>query len=94
MKPPPSLNVGKVKVHLDSTQVKMPRHVPMMKLWSLNPETGLWEESDFKPESQRRNREEDRTFLVGNMEIRERRLFNLDVPESREVLHQGEGLQE
>nr|XP_045372745.1 cartilage intermediate layer protein 1 isoform X2 [Camelus bactrianus] len=79
-----SLNVGKVKVHLDSTQVKMPEHVSMMKLWSLNPDTGLWEEeSDFKFESQRRNKREDRTFLVGNMEIRERRLFNLDVPESR-----------
>ncbi|XP_049561842.1 cartilage intermediate layer protein 1 isoform X4 [Orcinus orca] len=79
-----SLNVGKVKVHLDSTQVKMPEHLPMMKLWSLNPGTGLWEEEgDFKFESQRRNRREDRTFLVGNMEIRERRLFNLDVPESR-----------
>uniref|UniRef100_A0A8D1YHC3 Ig-like domain-containing protein n=1 Tax=Sus scrofa TaxID=9823 RepID=A0A8D1YHC3_PIG len=79
-----SLNVGKVKVHLDSTQVKMPEHMPMMKLWSLNPDTGLWEEEgDFRFESQRRKRREDRTFLVGNMEIRERRLFNLDVPESR-----------
>ncbi|XP_044085575.1 cartilage intermediate layer protein 1 isoform X3 [Neovison vison] len=79
-----SLNVGKVKVHLDSTQVKMPEHVPTMKLWSLNPDTGLWEEEgDFKFESQRRGKREERTFLVGNMEIRERRLFNLDVPESR-----------
>ncbi|XP_019575751.2 cartilage intermediate layer protein 1 [Rhinolophus sinicus] len=79
-----SLNVGKVKVHLDSNQVKMPEHVPTMKLWSLNPDTGLWEEEgDFKYESQRRNKREERTFLVGNMEIRERRLFNLDVPESR-----------
>lgn len=79
-----SLNVGKVKVHLDSTQVKMPEHVPTMKLWSLNPVTGLWEEEgDFKYESQRRKKREERTFLVGNMEIRERRLFNLDVPESR-----------
>ncbi|KAM6201736.1 cartilage intermediate layer protein 1 [Rhynchocyon petersi] len=79
-----SLNVGKVKVHLDSTQVKMPEHMPAMKLWSLNPDTGLWEEEgDFKSKSQRRNRREERTFLVGNMEIRERRLFNLDVPESR-----------
>ncbi|XP_031199823.1 cartilage intermediate layer protein 1 [Mastomys coucha] len=79
-----SLNAGKVKVHLDSTQVKMPEHVPAMKLWSLNPDTGLWEEEgDFRFESQRRNKREERTFLVGNMEIRERRLFNLDVPESR-----------
>ncbi|XP_017706663.1 PREDICTED: cartilage intermediate layer protein 1 isoform X2 [Rhinopithecus bieti] len=78
------LNAGKVKVHLDSTQVKMPEHISTVKLWSLNPDTGLWEEEgDFKFENQRRNKREDRTFLVGNMEIRERRLFNLDVPESR-----------
>ncbi|XP_023353831.1 cartilage intermediate layer protein 1 [Sarcophilus harrisii] len=79
-----SLNAGKVKVHLDSAQIKMPEHVPAMKLWSLNPDTGLWEEEgDFKFENKRRNKREERTFLVGNMEIRERRLFNLDVPESR-----------
>uniref|UniRef100_A0A7M4DV40 Cartilage intermediate layer protein n=1 Tax=Crocodylus porosus TaxID=8502 RepID=A0A7M4DV40_CROPO len=79
-----SLNAGKVKVHLDAAQVKMPGHLKKMKLWSLNPETGLWEEEgDFRLEKSRRRKREERTFLVGNMEIKERRLFNLDVPESR-----------
>ncbi|XP_074862648.1 cartilage intermediate layer protein 1 isoform X2 [Carettochelys insculpta] len=79
-----SLNAGKVKVHLDSAQVRIPEHLQQMKLWSLNPETGLWEEEgDFKPDKSTRRKREERTFLVGNMEIRERRLFNLDVPESR-----------
>uniref|UniRef100_A0ABM5EXD9 Cartilage intermediate layer protein 1 isoform X1 n=2 Tax=Pogona vitticeps TaxID=103695 RepID=A0ABM5EXD9_9SAUR len=79
-----SLNAGKVKVHLDSSQVKMPEHLTGMKLWSLNPQTGLWEEEgNFHLGSSRRSKREERTFLVGNMEIRERRLFNLDVPESR-----------
>ncbi|XP_053128675.1 cartilage intermediate layer protein 1 [Hemicordylus capensis] len=79
-----SLNAGKVKVHLDSAQVRMPEHLKGMKLWSLNPQTGLWEEEgDFHLDQSRRSKREERTFLVGNMEIRERRLFNLDVPESR-----------
>ncbi|MEE6503615.1 hypothetical protein FKM82_004874 [Ascaphus truei] len=79
-----TLNAGAVKVYLDSTQVKMSEHLESMKLWSLNPETGLWEEEgDFRHEEVRRGKREERTFLVGNMEIRERRLFNLDVPESR-----------
>ncbi|XP_040198223.1 cartilage intermediate layer protein 1 isoform X1 [Rana temporaria] len=79
-----SLNAGAVKVFLDSTQVKMSEHLEKMKLWSLNPETGLWEEEgDFVQGAVRRGKREERTFLVGNMEIRERRLFNLDVPESR-----------
>ncbi|KAG8440758.1 hypothetical protein GDO86_006483 [Hymenochirus boettgeri] len=79
-----SLNAGAVKVFLDSEQVKMSEHLESMKLWSLNPETGLWEEEgDFLQEGVRRGKREERTFLVGNMEIRERRLFNLDVPESR-----------
>ncbi|KAJ6662852.1 hypothetical protein lerEdw1_011056 [Lerista edwardsae] len=79
-----SLNAGKVKVHLDSAQVKVPEHLTGMKLWSLNPQTGLWEEEgDFHLDQSRRGKREERTFLVGNMEIRERRLFNLDVPESR-----------
>uniref|UniRef100_A0A8C5MC18 Cartilage intermediate layer protein n=1 Tax=Leptobrachium leishanense TaxID=445787 RepID=A0A8C5MC18_9ANUR len=78
------LNAGAVKVYLDSSQVKMSEHLEKMKLWSLNPETGLWEEEgDFLQESVQRGKREERTFLVGNMEIRERRLFNLDVPESR-----------
>lgn len=79
-----SLNAGQVKVHLDSAQIKMPEHLQGMKLWSLNPQTGLWEEEgDFEPDHSRRGKREERTFLVGNMEIRERRLFNLDVPENR-----------
>ncbi|XP_074989319.1 cartilage intermediate layer protein 1 isoform X2 [Caretta caretta] len=79
-----SLNAGKVRVHLDSTQIRIPEHLQQMKLWSLNPETGLWEEEgDFKPDQSTRHKREERIFLVGNMEIRERRLFNLDVPESR-----------
>ncbi|XP_078386339.1 cartilage intermediate layer protein 1 [Cetorhinus maximus] len=79
-----SLNAGQVKIFLDSAQVKMPQHLEKMKLWSLNPETGFWEEEgDFTFTRSRRGKREERTFLVGNMEIRERRLFNLDVPESR-----------
>lgn len=78
------LNAGEVKVFLDSAQVKMPEHVDSMKLWSLNPDTGLWEEEgSLKVEQKRRGKREERTFLIGNMEIRERRLFNLDVPENR-----------
>lgn len=79
-----TLNAGEVKVFMDSTQIKMPEHLEKMKLWSLNPETGLWEEEgDFQFQTRKRGKREDRIFLVGNMEIRERRLFNLDVPESR-----------
>ncbi|GAA6064799.1 cartilage intermediate layer protein 1 [Tachysurus ichikawai] len=79
-----SLNAGKVKVRLDASQVKMPEHLETMKLWSLNPETGLWEEEgQLHMEIKQRRKREERTFLVGNMEIRERRLFNLDVPENR-----------
>lgn len=79
-----SLNAGAVKVYLDSTQVKMSEHLDKMKLWSLNPETGLWEEEgNFVQAAVQRGKREERSFLVGNMEIRERRLFNLDVPESR-----------
>ncbi|KAM6979618.1 cartilage intermediate layer protein 1 [Aplochiton taeniatus] len=79
-----SLNAGEVKVFLDAAQVKMTEHLSTMKLWSLNPETGLWEEEgSLKMEKKRRGKREERTFLIGNMEIRERRLFNLDVPENR-----------
>lgn len=78
------LNAGEVKVFLDSAQVQMPEHINSMKLWSLNPDTGLWEEEgSLKVEQNRRGKREERTFLIGNMEIRERRLFNLDVPENR-----------
>lgn len=79
-----SLNAGEVKVRLDAAQVKMPEHLKTMKLWSLNPETGLWEEEGhLQMEKRKRGKREERTFLIGNMEIRERRLFNLDVPENR-----------
>uniref|UniRef100_A0A3P9JA94 Cartilage intermediate layer protein, nucleotide pyrophosphohydrolase n=1 Tax=Oryzias latipes TaxID=8090 RepID=A0A3P9JA94_ORYLA len=78
------LNAGEVKVFLDSAQVKISEHLDAMKLWSLNPDTGLWEEEgDLKIERKNRGKREERTFLIGNMEIRERRLFNLDVPENR-----------
>ncbi|XP_059809070.1 cartilage intermediate layer protein 1-like isoform X1 [Hypanus sabinus] len=79
-----NLNAGQVRVFLDTAQVQIPEHLELMKLWSLNPDTGFWEEEgDFTFVQSRRGRREERTFLVGNMEIRERRLFNLDVPESR-----------
>ncbi|XP_053722400.1 cartilage intermediate layer protein 1 [Synchiropus splendidus] len=78
------LNAGEVQVFLDSAQVTMPEHLGAMKLWSLNPDTGLWEEEgSLKLERTSRRKREERTFLIGNMEIRERRLFNLDVPENR-----------
>ncbi|XP_014071776.1 cartilage intermediate layer protein 1 [Salmo salar] len=83
------LGAGPVQVLLDTQHVKMQAHIPKMKLWSLNPDTGIWEEeSDFHytqatSGGNGRSKREERTFLIGNMEIRERRLFNLDVPENR-----------
>lgn len=78
------LQTGRMKVKMDAAQIKMPEHVQKMKLWSLNPMTGLWEEEgSFKKAEDRRGRREERAFLIGNLEIRERRLFNLDVPENR-----------
>uniref|UniRef100_A0A668UWC0 Ig-like domain-containing protein n=1 Tax=Oreochromis aureus TaxID=47969 RepID=A0A668UWC0_OREAU len=83
------LGAGTVQVLLDTQHVKMQEHIPQMKLWSLNPDTGVWEEeSDFSYSTTTtgghgRSKREERTFLIGNMEIRERRLFNLDVPENR-----------
>ncbi|XP_030640805.1 cartilage intermediate layer protein 1 [Chanos chanos] len=83
------LGAGPVQVMLDTEHVKMQEHIPAMKLWSLNPDTGIWEEeTDFHPSQvttggNGRSKREERTFLIGNMEIRERRLFNLDVPENR-----------
>ncbi|KAM4706934.1 cartilage intermediate layer protein 2 [Discoglossus pictus] len=79
------LQIGQVEIKLNAEQVKMPQHLKEMKLWSLNPDTGLWEEeSHFQLAggNQRRKREE-RSFLIGQLEIKERRLFNLDVPENR-----------
>ncbi|XP_068776315.1 cartilage intermediate layer protein 2 [Struthio camelus] len=79
-----ALQTGPVEVRMDAGQIRMPEHLQKMKLWSLNPETGLWEEEGvFRQVKERRGKREDRTFLIGNMEIRERRLFNLDVPENR-----------
>uniref|UniRef100_H9GJM4 Ig-like domain-containing protein n=1 Tax=Anolis carolinensis TaxID=28377 RepID=H9GJM4_ANOCA len=79
-----SLETGRVEVRMDAELIKMPDHVRKMKLWSLNPVTGLWEEeSSFRLENVNRRKREERAFLVGNLEIRERRLFNLDVPENR-----------
>ncbi|MEQ2174765.1 hypothetical protein GOODEAATRI_011268 [Goodea atripinnis] len=83
------LGAGAVQVLLDTQHVKMQEHIPTMKLWSLNPDTGVWEEeSNFSYSKTTagghgRSKREERTFLIGNMEIRERRLFNLDVPENR-----------
>ncbi|KAM4810618.1 cartilage intermediate layer protein 2 [Rhinophrynus dorsalis] len=79
------LQAGNVEVRLNTEQVKMPQHLKEMKLWSLNPDTGLWEEeSNFQVSgSKHRKKREERSFLIGNLEIRERRLFNLDVPEHR-----------
>ncbi|KAE8294338.1 Cartilage intermediate layer protein 1 [Larimichthys crocea] len=83
------LGAGAVQVLLDTQHVKMQEHIPKMKLWSLNPDTGVWEEEgDFSTTTTTtgghgRSKREERTFLIGNMEIRERRLFNLDVPENR-----------
>ncbi|NWI69888.1 CILP2 protein, partial [Todus mexicanus] len=79
-----ALQTGPVEVRMDAGQVWMPEHLQKMKLWSLNPETGLWEEEGvLRPAGGHRGKREERTFLVGNLEIRERRLFNLDVPEDR-----------
>ncbi|XP_069734397.1 cartilage intermediate layer protein 2 [Phaenicophaeus curvirostris] len=79
-----ALQTGPVEVRMDAGQVWMPEHLQKMKLWSLNPETGLWEEEGIlRLAGGSRRKREERTFLVGNLEIRERRLFNLDVPEDR-----------
>ncbi|NWU73446.1 CILP2 protein, partial [Pterocles burchelli] len=79
-----ALQTGPVEVRMDAGQVLTPDHLQKMMLWSLNPETGLWEEEGvLRPAGGSRGKREERTFLVGNVEIRERRLFNLDVPEDR-----------
>ncbi|ELW67117.1 Cartilage intermediate layer protein 2 [Tupaia chinensis] len=80
------LQAWPVAVRVAASQIRMAGHAEALQLWSLNPETGLWEEeSGFHHEgsSGARVRREERVFLVGNVEIRERRLFNLDVPERR-----------
>ncbi|XP_006871756.1 PREDICTED: cartilage intermediate layer protein 2 [Chrysochloris asiatica] len=80
------LQVGPVTVRVAAEQIHMAGHAEALRLWSLDPNTGLWEEeSSFRREApaSSRVRREERAFLVGNLEIRERRLFNLDVPERR-----------
>ncbi|XP_007943579.1 cartilage intermediate layer protein 2 [Orycteropus afer afer] len=80
------LQAGPLTVRVAAGQIQMPGHAEALRLWSLDPGTGLWEEeSRFWPEAPTgpRVRREERVFLVGNVEIRERRLFNLDVPERR-----------
>ncbi|XP_006885919.1 PREDICTED: cartilage intermediate layer protein 2 [Elephantulus edwardii] len=80
------LYAGPVTVRVAAEQIRMAGHAEALRLWSLDPSTGLWEEeSSFRREvpTGPRVRREERVFLVGNVEIRERRLFNLDVPERR-----------
>ncbi|KAJ7308320.1 hypothetical protein JRQ81_008854 [Phrynocephalus forsythii] len=78
------LDAGRVDVKMDAGLIKMPGHVEKMKLWSLNPVTGLGEEeASLKLAKGKRRKRKERAFLIGNLEIRERRLFNLDVPENR-----------
>ncbi|EDL90630.1 cartilage intermediate layer protein 2 (predicted) [Rattus norvegicus] len=85
------LHVARADVRVDADHVRMPGHADALALWSLDPETGLWEEEGaeqggggFRREKEAvRVRREERTFLVGALTVRERRLFNLDVPERR-----------
>ncbi|XP_076975760.1 cartilage intermediate layer protein 2 [Tamandua tetradactyla] len=80
------LQAGPVAVRVAAAQIYMPGHAESLRLWSLNPASGLWEEEGgFQREAApgRRVRREERVFLAGNLEIRERRLFNLDVAEQR-----------
>lgn len=85
------LHAARATVRVDAEHVRMPGHAEALALWSLEPETGLWEEeraeqggSGFRrEEAAARVRREERAFLVGALTVRERRLFNLDVPERR-----------
>nr|XP_039261724.1 cartilage intermediate layer protein 1-like [Styela clava] len=85
------LNVANAKIVLDQNQMVSTSHARKLKLWSLNLENGMWEEEEnFKemeiedeqvqPGPKRKKREAPTTFFVGNLEVRERRLYNLDVP--------------
>ncbi|XP_025028079.1 cartilage intermediate layer protein 2, partial [Python bivittatus] len=79
-----SLEIGRVEVKMDADLIKTLEHAEKMKLWSLNPITGLWEEeASLKLANKKRKKREERAFLIGNLEVRERRLFNLDVAENR-----------
>ncbi|XP_055975658.1 cartilage intermediate layer protein 2 [Sorex fumeus] len=83
------LQAGPVGVRVDAEHIHMAGHAEALQLWSLNPDTGLWEEEGgFQRQGVgavggARARREERVFLVGSVEVRERRLFNLDVPERR-----------
>ncbi|XP_063145238.1 cartilage intermediate layer protein 2 [Candoia aspera] len=78
------LEIGRVEVKMDADLIKTLEHAEKMKLWSLNPSTGLWEEeASLKLAKGKRKKREERAFLIGNLEVRERRLFNLDVAENR-----------
>uniref|UniRef100_A0A8C5SSU9 Cartilage intermediate layer protein 2 n=1 Tax=Laticauda laticaudata TaxID=8630 RepID=A0A8C5SSU9_LATLA len=78
------LEIGRVEIKMDTDLIKTLEHTKKMKLWSLNPITGLWEEeASLKLAKRKRKKREERNFLIGNLEVRERRLFNLDVAESR-----------
>ncbi|XP_026554231.1 cartilage intermediate layer protein 2-like [Pseudonaja textilis] len=78
------LEIGRVEIKMDTDLIKTLEHTEKMKLWSLNPITGLWEEeASLKLAKRKRKKREERNFLIGNLEVRERRLFNLDVAESR-----------
>ncbi|KAG7256658.1 hypothetical protein CRUP_015118 [Coryphaenoides rupestris] len=75
-----ALGAGAVQVLLDTQHVKMEEHIPAMKLWSLNPETGVWEEeSDFSytraTGSHGRTKREERTEQVEGVVIN---LINLE----------------
>ncbi|XP_042527185.1 cartilage intermediate layer protein 2 [Dipodomys spectabilis] len=81
------LHAGPAAVRLAAEHVRMAGHAEALRLWSLEPATGLWEEEPGAGRGggagARRRRREERAFLVGHVQLRERRLFNLDVPERR-----------
>ncbi|XP_078666619.1 cartilage intermediate layer protein 1-like isoform X1 [Branchiostoma floridae x Branchiostoma belcheri] len=77
---------GKVDFFLDPSQFNLHSDTNLedIKLWSMNPETGLWEEEvGFKPQTVKRRKRESRVLLVGNTEMRENRLLNFDMPTKR-----------
>ncbi|KAM5237962.1 cartilage intermediate layer protein 2 [Ctenodactylus gundi] len=83
---PEQLHAWPVAVRVAADQIHMAGHAEALRLWSLDPESGLWEEEggfERVAAPSHRARREERVFLAGNLEIRERRLFNLDVPERR-----------
>ncbi|KAM4887970.1 cartilage intermediate layer protein 2 [Thomomys bottae] len=91
------LHAGPAAVRVAAAHVRMAGHAEALRLWSLEPSTGLWEEEAAVAAEGagpgagraggrrrwRRRRREERAFLVGHLQLRERRLFNLDVPERR-----------